>query len=352
MTSKRVNQPFATPVLFMVFNRPETTRRVMDAIRKVRPAKLYIAADGPRENVIDDIEKCKDVRDIVSQVDWDCSVTTLFREENLGCGKGPSSAMSWFFEQEEEGIILEDDCLPSESFFFFCSDLLERYRYDTRIMEIGGTNFEKEKVRGKEYSYFFSNMIYIWGWATWRRAWKLYNYEMAHYNEITSKRYLDGHFDFAYEVEHFNYIFEKMHTGDKRTSRKTVWDYQWQFICKINSGLVIVPEKNLVTNLGFGADATNTKNPVGAGHNLKLEEMNFPLKHPEFVMVNKKRDHRYFNEVCSSRYYRIKSSIKQYVPKPIFEPLKLLFKNLLRLLLRGKNEESLSPHTHALGNRS
>jgi hypothetical protein len=352
MTSLRTKEPFTTPVLFMVFNRPETTRRVMDAIRKVKPAKLYIAADGPREHVHEDQEKCKVVREIASQVDWDCTVTKLFREENLGCGKGPSSAMSWFFEQEEEGIILEDDCLPSESFFFFCADLLERYRYDTRIMEIGGTNFENEKARGKEYSYFFSNMIYIWGWATWRRAWKLYNYEMAHYNEVKSKRYLDGHFDFAYEVEHFNYIFEKMHTGDKRTSRKTVWDYQWQFICKINSGLIIVPERNLVANLGFGADATNTKDPSGAGHDLKLEEMDFPLKHPEFIMANKRRDHRYFNEICSSRYYRIKASIKQYVPKPIFEPLKQILKNLLRLLRWGKNGESLSPHTQVLGNRS
>jgi len=205
-------KPLTTPVLFMIFNRPDTTQKVLEAIRKVKPTKLYIAADGPRPNVKADIEKCKEARAIASGVDWDCTVTKLFREENFGCGKGPSSAMTWFFEQEEEGIILEDDCVPSSSFFFFCADLLERYRYDTRVMQIGGTNFENEKVRGKEYSYFFSNMIYIWGWATWKRAWKLYDYEMGYYNEITKKKYLEGHFDFAYEVEHFNYIFEKMHT--------------------------------------------------------------------------------------------------------------------------------------------
>src|SRR5882672_10593206 len=352
MNNPDTMKPLTTPVLFMIFNRPETTRRVLEGIRKVKPQKLYIAADGPRANVKEDIEKCNEARAIVSQIDWDCQVTKLFRDENLGCGKGPSSAMTWFFEQEEEGIILEDDCLPSPSFFFFCAALLERYRHDTRIMEIGGTNFEREEVRSKEYSYFFSNMIYIWGWATWRRAWKLYDYEMGHYHEITKKRYLDGHFDFAYEVEHFNYIFEKMHTGDERTSRKTVWDYRWQFICKINSGLIIVPEKNLVSNLGFGADATNTKNPLGAGHDLKMEEIEFPLTHPEFIMVDKKRDHRYFNEICSSKSYRIKSSIKQYIPKPIFNPLKQLFKALLRLVTLSKSEESVSPHTHMLGNRS
>ncbi len=352
MNNSDAMKPLTTPVLFMVFNRPETTRKVLEAIRKVRPEKLYIAADGPRPNVKEDIEKCKAAREVASQVDWDCKVTKLFRDDNFGCGKGPSSAMSWFFEQEEEGIILEDDCAPSSSFFFFCAELLERYRYDTRIMEIGGTNFENPKVRGKEYSYYFSNMIYIWGWATWRRAWKLYDYEMGRYNEIVNKRYLDGHFDFAYEVEHFNYIFEKMYKGDERTSRKTVWDYQWQFICKINSGLIIVPEKNLVTNLGFGADATNTKNPLGAGHDLKIEEIEFPLKHPEFIMVDKKRDHRYFNEICSSRTYRVKSSIKQYIPKPIFEPLKQLIKTLFRILTSGKSDEVVTPHTHMLGNRS
>jgi hypothetical protein len=313
---------------------------------------LYIVADGPRPNVKEDIEKCKTVREIASQVDWDCTVTKLFRDENFGCGKGPSAAISWFFEQEEEGIILEDDCVPSSSFFFFCAEMLERYRYDTRIMEIGGTNFENDNVRGRDYSYFFSSMIYIWGWATWRRAWNLYDYEMGHYKEIVNKHYLDGHFDFAYEVEHFNYIFEKMYCGDERTNRKTVWDYQWQFICKINSGLIIVPEKNLITNLGFGADATNTKNPLGAGHDLKMEEMEFPLKHPPFVMVDKHRDQRYFNEICSSRYYRWKSTIKQYIPKPIFEPLKAACKALLRALTVGKIDEVVSPHTHALENRS
>jgi len=352
MTNKSGTTPFTTPVLFMIFNRPDTTRKVLEAIRKVKPTKLYIAADGPREHIREDVDKCKAARQIASQVDWDCTVIKLFREENFGCGKGPTAAMGWFFEQEEEGIILEDDCVPSPSFFYFCADLLERYRYDTRIMEIGGNNFENPKARGKEYSYFFSNMIYVWGWATWRRAWRLHDYEMGLYNEINNKRYLDGHFDFAYEVEHFNYIFEKMYAGDERTSRKTVWDYQWQFACKINSGLSIVPEKNLVTNLGFGMDATNTKNPLGAGHDLKLEEMEFPLKHPEFIMADRIRDHRYFNEICSSRWYRIKSTIKQYIPKSIFEPAKQLLKTILRFATSGKNEESLTPHTHALGNRS
>ena len=203
-------------------------------------------------------------------------------------------------------------------------------------MEIGGTNFEKDSAR-REYSYYFSNMIYIWGWATWRRAWKLYDYEMKHYNEITDKGYLDYHYDSNYEREHFNYIFEKMHTGDHQTSRKNVWDYQWQFICKINSGLIIVPERNLVCNLGFGAEATNTKNPMHAGHDLKLEEMVFPLKHPEFTMVAKRRDRWVFNETCSSKSVRIKSIIKRFIPKPVFKKVKLLIHKFIQLNAKSKH---------------
>ena len=351
MNSQHGTIPFTTPVLFLIFNRPETTRKVMEAIRQIRPAKLYIAADGPRENRIEDIDKCRESREIASIIDWDCDVTKLFRNENWGCGKGPASAISWFFEHETEGIILEDDCLPSPSFFFFCAELLERYRYDTRIMEIGGNNFERENTKGKDDSYFFSNMIYIWGWATWRRAWKLYDYEMKHYNEITNKGYLEGHYDFNYEREHFNYIFEKMHTGDHRTSRKTVWDYQWQFVCKINSGLIVVPQKNLVRNLGFGADATNTKDPLAMGHDLKLCEMDFPLNHPEFTMVARRRDHRYFNEICSSRVTRIKSNVKRFIPKPVFESVKLLFKKIVQLITKAKTV-LLSPEPRMLENQS
>src|SRR5260221_12750058 len=177
MNSLRSNVTFTTSVLSLIYNRPETTRRVMEAIRKIRPAKLYIPADGPRPNRKEDVEKCKEVREIASVIDWECDVTKLFRNENLGCGKGPSSAISWFFEHETEGIILEDDCLPSPDFFRFCAALLEGYRYDTRIMEIVCNNFEKERGR-VEYSYFFSKTIYLWRGAPRRDAGKRHDHEM------------------------------------------------------------------------------------------------------------------------------------------------------------------------------
>lgn len=312
--------PLETPVLFLIFRRPEITKQVFDAIRKARPTRLYIAADGPREDKPGEKEKCDATRKIATEVDWDCEVHTLFRDKNLGLGKGLSSAITWFFEHETEGIILEDDCLPSPSFFPFCAEMLERYRDDSRIMEIGGNNFEKPHMREREYSYYFSNLPYIWGWATWRRAWKLNDFGMSHYREISEKKYLDGHFNSIYERDYYQYVFEKVYRNDHKINSQNVWSYQWQFACKINSGLVIVPNCNLVINLGIGGEATNTTTPSRIGNNLKLEEMEFPLHHPEFVMVDKLRVIRDFWDKTSPNT-RIKSNIKRILPKAVLEKL-------------------------------
>ena len=330
MNFKEQEFSLTTPILFIIFNRPSTTRRVFAAIKEAKPTKLYIAADGPRSDRPDDVDKCAEAKYIATDIDWPCEVHTLFRDKNLGCGEAPSNAISWFFENEPEGIILEDDCLPSPSFFKFTSELLQRYRYDTRVMEIGGNNLETPDSRDQEYSYSFSNHTYIWGWATWRRAWKFHDFEMNHYKEIARKKYLDHYYTSSVERDFFNYIFEKMFEGDDKTNRKTIWDYQWQFACTIHSGLIIVPNRNLVRNLGFGTDATNTLKPNGFGYDLVLEQIDFPLIHPEFVMVDKSRDNRIFRMVNSSPSSRLKSNLKNVIPKPIlknvFKPLMLLFK--------------------------
>jgi hypothetical protein len=308
-----------TPVLLIIFNRPSTTQIVFEAIRKAKPTRLYIAADGPRPNKEGEVIKCEAARHVATQIDWDCEVHTLFRKENLGCGRGPATGISWFFEHETEGIILEDDCLPSPSFFQFCAELLEKYRDDSRVMEIGGNNLEKRELREKDYSYSFSNLTYIWGWATWRRAWRHNDFNMEHYDEVNKKNYLENSYDTIYERDFFSYVFDKMHNGDKRTNRDTIWDYQWQFACRINSGLTIVPNRNLVVNIGIGSDATHTTDPKGVGHNLQLEEMCFPLQHPEFVMVDRIRDQRNFNKMHTSPTSRFKSTIKRVIPKPVME---------------------------------
>jgi hypothetical protein len=306
------NTNIVPPVLFIVFNRPETTRKVFDAIRAVRPTKLYVAADGPRAGKAGEAERCSEVRRIATTVDWDCEVKTFFRERNVGCGVGPYSAMDWFFEHEEEGIILEDDCLPSSDFFVFCAQLLERYRHDSRVMEIGGFNLLKPSQRTQPDSYFFSNHNNIWGWATWRRAWQLYDYRMTQYPLVKQQGFLDNLFGSKYEELYFKWVFELTY----RVPSVTWWDYQWEFVRRINSGLTIFPVKNLVVNIGFGSDATHTFEG-GESSKMVLEKMDFPLQHPVAVLPNVVADHLGFLNYHSTPKGRVKNLVKSMLPASV-----------------------------------
>ncbi|HEX8060770.1 MAG TPA: nucleotide-diphospho-sugar transferase [Cyclobacteriaceae bacterium] len=316
----------ATPaVLFVVFARPDTTAKVFEKIRRARPSRLYVAADGVRPDKPGEKERCEEVRKITTNVDWPCELKTFFRDTNVGCGAGVSTAIDWFFEHEEEGIILEDDCVPSFSFFQFCAELLERYRYDSRVMAIGGNNLEPQQRREQEYSYTFSKLTYIWGWATWRRAWKLHDNNVRLFGEVNKKEYLAPGYSSIYERDLFQYVFGKMYTNDDPvTCRRNVWDYQWQFACRIHSGLIIVPAVNLVSNIGFGELATNVYGQqIGTG--LRLEEMEMPLVHPEFVMVDRRREKRTFELCHTSRKSRIKSRIKKLLPSAVLNTIRMLY---------------------------
>lgn len=311
-----INRQLTTPVLFLIFNRPDTTQQVFEAIRSAKPSRLYIAADGPRKGKPYEKKRCEEAREIATAVDWECSVKTLFRDENLGCGNSVAGAISWFFEQETEGIVLEDDCLPSSSFFRFCSELLKRYRNDTRIMQIGGNNFLDEEFRDDEYSYMFSDRNYVWGWATWKRAWDLFDFQTRHYDEVLKKGYLNDCFNSIYQKDYLNYVFDETFVRRK----KNVWSYQFDFARIINSGLTIVPNRNLVINVGFGEHATHTTDD-GLGFDWRLEEMSFPLKHPEFVLPDRSRDSMTFNRVFTTATSRVKSNLKRMIPRPVFEKL-------------------------------
>jgi len=284
--------PLTTPLLFIVFNRPDTTQVVFEAIRKAKPQKLYIAADGARPNVKSDEENCEKVKAIVSKVDWDCDVKTLFREKNLNCGKAPSSAMTWLFENEEEGIILEDDCLPSSSFFLFCQELLDYYRDDTRVMHIGGNNFLNGWQKDHDYSYYFSRSGHIWGWATWRRAWQKFDFDISLYPKLKEKSYFDQFF--MNSLERF-YRLRKFDRTRERNGTADWWDYQWDFARFVNSGLAIVPKKNLVKNIGFGEDATHTLNGNNRYTKMQAEEIELPLRHPPFMIRDMESDKKYFS---------------------------------------------------------
>jgi hypothetical protein len=278
------NTSFSTPVLFLIFNRPDTTKQVFSAIKKVKPPRLYVAADGPRSDYPNDAESCEIARSIATNVDWDCEVKTFFRENNLGCKLAASQAIDWFFEQELEGIILEDDCLPDQSFFWFCQELLGKYRDDTRIMHIGGTNFQFGKERTK-YSYYFSRYTHLWGWASWRRAWKYYDVKLKQWPEGKKNEILLNLADDRRFINFWEILFEKSTSGEA-----DCWDPQWTFACWSQNGLSVVPSVNLVTNLGFSKKSTHTRDEKSELAYVSTKTINFPMVHPNFIVRHWKAD--------------------------------------------------------------
>lgn len=269
-------------MLLVIFNRPDSTRRVFETIRSARPRRLFIAADGPRSGHPDDAETVPKARSIGAGVDWDCDVRVLFRDQNIGCARNISSAINWAFQSADELIILEDDCVPASSFFPFCTQLLERYRDDERVFVISGNNFHPGPPR-TPYSYYFSRFNHCWGWATWRRAWSHFDLDMALWPEIKKGMWLLDVLGDPLAVGYWQRIFDSTAAGDIDT-----WDYQWTLACWVQSGLTILPSKNLVENIGFGRDATHTKKapPVIA----TAAEMDFPLVHPPFIIRDERAD--------------------------------------------------------------
>ena len=267
-----------TPVAFIIFNRPDTTREVFAEIARARPAVLLVVADGPRDGRAGEAEKCAQTRAVVDQVDWPCEVLTNYSARNLGCRNRVSSGLDWIFEQVPEAIILEDDCLPHPTFFRYCDELLQRYRDDERIGMISGDNFQFGRKTG-DGSYYFSKYTHIWGWASWRRAWQHY--------DVTAKiwpEFLDsGCFEqmtFACERRTWQQVFQRVHAGLIDT-----WDYQWTLACWSQSMMTVVPQANLISNIGFGAAATHTRDP-SAYANLQREAMTWPLRQPSLTVAN------------------------------------------------------------------
>ena len=241
-----------TPVLFLVFNRPETTRRVFETIRQARPRRLFVAADGPKEHVPDGARRCRETREAALAVDWACEVKTLLRTRNLGCKVAVSSAITWFFQHVEEGIILEDDTLPIASFFPFCQQQLAYYREDHRVMHIGGNSFQLGVHRG-DGSYHFSNYNHIWGWATWRRAWKHYHPDIPFLTSFRRCRIIEAIFPNKADQDFWMQIFQRVARGEIDT-----WDYQWTLTIWNQGGISLLPCVNMVSNIGFDANATHT----------------------------------------------------------------------------------------------
>jgi len=238
-----------TPVLLIVFNRPNETRIVIDAIRAISPKYLFIAQDGPRKNNKYDQNAVIAVRKVIDeQVNWPCVIKTLYQEENLGCGYGPAKAITWFFSNVDQGIILEDDCVPDTSFFRFCEELLEKYKNCNKVMHISGNNYQNGIKRGA-YSYYVSKYTHNWGWATWARSWKYFDHELVSSSE-----------------------------------RSHVWDAAWEKSVRKVGGYGLLPQVNLVQNVGFGEHATHTKEKDSVMQT--KYSIKFPLAHPPRLVWN------------------------------------------------------------------
>ncbi|NEV63007.1 glycosyltransferase family 2 protein [Thiorhodococcus minor] len=240
-------------VLFLVFSRPNQTSAVFEAIRAARPARLYVAADGPRADRIGELDRCEKVRQIATGVDWPCQVYTRFRDSNLGCKRAVSDALDWFFGEEEAGIVLEDDCLPHPDFFLFCDALLARYAEDARVSVITGDNFQRGRRRG-DASYYFSKYNHCWGWASWRRAWRLYDGELHFWPEWQGSAAWRDRLPNARERRYWQAIFDRVARGEIDS-----WAYPWTASVWYRGGLTATPNVNLVTNIGFSDEATHTR---------------------------------------------------------------------------------------------
>jgi len=281
---------FETPILFIIFNRPDSTQQVFNLIRKVQPKYFYVSADGPRENNLNDIEKCRLTREIISGVDWHCELKTFFREENRGCGRGPAEAITWFFEQVEEGIILEDDCVPHPEFFNFCEILLKRYKDNPLILSISGSNFQNGNIRGKA-SYYFSIHNKIWGWATWRRTWENYDYLL---NNITLEEFVSILKNlFSHKAER-NYWLKVFNFSKDTHKHNSAWDFQFMFLQWKLGGLTITSNTNLVKNIGFTDDATHTRWGSNNPHFKRKVAPIYPLVHPDSIKRDIQADDFYF----------------------------------------------------------
>ena len=281
---------FNTPILFIIFNRPNPSKISFERIRSIKPKYLFIAADGPRSENQNDEIKCKEVRALIlSMIDWDCEVKTLFRSENLGCALGPSSAISWFFNHVEQGIIIEDDCLMDTSFFHYCEELLEYYKHDEKVMHIGAQSFLKSMGLDQ---YYFANTPFIWGWATWKRAWQKFDISIADWQEqkknLNFKIFKMHPAVAEFWVKKFDLICSNTNDSNSLDRADNIWDYQWTYCILKNNGLAIFPNRNLVSNIGFGPDATHTIEKNSRDVERATFPITFPLKFKKgYKKINK-----------------------------------------------------------------
>jgi len=278
-----------TPVVLIIFNRPEKTAKVLEVVRQAQPPKLFVIADGPRKNYPNEPELCHQARSIIEQVDWDCQIFKNYSDINLGCRKRiGGTGLPWVFEQVEEAIILEDDCLPHPSFFRFCQELLKKYRYDERIMSICGTNVMIE-WKSDLQSYHFSQFFSSWGWASWRRVWKMYDADIKSWINPEIKNRIEETLLNKKQFLDYQNCFNQIYT-----KKIDSWAYQMLYLGLFQSCYSIIPSKNLISNMGFNSGGTNTLASSDLRANMPISEIKFPLIHPVGCMIDKEFESKHF----------------------------------------------------------
>lgn len=307
-------------VLFLFFNRPETTEKVFRKIKEAKPPKLYLASDGARSTTEGEKELVENLRKyVLDNIDWECEVKTLFRDENLGCGKAVSEAITWFFGQEEDGIILEDDCLPDPTFFSFCETLLDKYKDDKRIWHIAGT-CHLDNIESND-SYYFGKIMHCWGWANWADRWQNYSFDSNIYDGKMIK-----HLSKRKEVQ---YYWLSILQGMKRQKINT-WDYQWMFAITNKKGLCATPCKNLISNIGFTGTHFDGNEP-----DPQLNKKTYPIEniiHPQVIDFNEEIIEKVYTELGHDKPPLLKSFLRYakihplfFIRKDFWEMIKVLF---------------------------
>lgn len=306
--------PLSTPVALFIFNRPDLTEIVFESIRKVKPEKLLVIADGPRNKT--EVLLCQQTREITERIDWNCEVLRNYSTVNLTSPIRCSTGLNWIFSEVEEAIILEDDCLPSLSFFDFCQNLLEYYRDDKRIMHISGSNFHRLK-RNIDYTYCFSKYGTAWGWATWRRAWEKFDFTMKAWPTLREEGWIESIHKDVREQEYWTEVFDKCTFGSDPH-----WDYAWMYSCWLHGGLSIIPGSNLVSNLGCRADGTRHRSATDPLALIPIYDIE-TIQHPSLVLNDKHMDTHLFNFRFGRAYLK---KPKQY--QQVSQILRLSIKSL------------------------
>lgn len=299
---ENTNRRFPIPILLISFNRPENTRAVLNQIRKVQPIELYMAFDGPRLDKKGEVEKCNQCRSVVDEVDWDCSVHTLFREKNVGCGFGPSGAISWAFESANQLIILEDDCLPSVSFFYFCEEMLTRYKGDKRVWIVSGLSIHPNSKFFNGKDYLFSHYAHTWGWATWKNRWNEFDLYMHDVPEFLETGGALNICDSKSEANRINKKLKRVYSSIDEEVKHS-WDTQWDYARLKNNSIDIVPRVNLIQNVG--AVGGTHESAGGLASNLVLDDFQKEIKHPLFITRNKPYDLYHYSHYVHPSFFRL-----------------------------------------------